>query len=195
TAGKVSDADYAAQTGVLTDKINVQRGALNELRDPIETIAHQQKLAAQSAETYSAAEAAMVQVHQQVEEAARRMGQAHATATQLAEAEARQQEILTGQFNQSVAAINEHTQAEQDMLAGYDASKGSLTQYQQAMEAAEKVRATSIDGTAEQARQLNVLTGAMKSAAASQVDMANAGKLYGQSLDLEVIKTQTAAIG
>jgi len=195
TAGKVSDADYAAQTGVLTDKINVQRGALNELRDPIETIAHQQKLAAQSAETYSAAETAMVQVHQQVEEAARRMGQAHATATQLAEAEARQQAILTGQFNQSVAAINEHTQAEQDLLAGYDASKGSLTQYQQAMEAAEKVRATSIGNTAEQARQLNVLTGAMKSAAASQVDMANAGKLYGQSLELEVIKAQTAAIG
>ncbi|WP_162922146.1 phage tail length tape measure family protein, partial [Asaia bogorensis] len=195
TAGKVSDADYAAQTGVLTDKINVQRGALNELRDPIETIAHQQKLAAQSAETYSAAEAAMVQVHQQVEEAARRMGQAHATATQLAEAEARQQAILTGQFNQSVAAINEHTQAEQDMLAGYDASKGSLTQYQQAMEAAEKVRATSIGNTAEQARQLDILTGAMKSATASQVDMANAGKLYGQSQDLEVIKAQTAAIG
>ncbi|WP_035440522.1 hypothetical protein, partial [Asaia sp. SF2.1] len=123
------------------------------------------------------------------------MGQAHATATQLAEAEARQQEILTGQFNQSVAAINEHTQAEQDLLAGYDASKGSLTQYQQAMEAVEKVRATSIDGTAEQARQLDILTGSLKSATASQVDMANAGKLYGQSLDLEVIKAQTAAIG
>lgn len=195
TAGKVSDADYAAQTGVLTDRINVQRGALNELRDPIETIAHQQKLAAQSAETYSAAETAMVQVHQQVEEAARRMGQAHATATQLAEAEARQQDILTGQFNQSVAAINEHTRAEQDLLAGYDASKGSLTQYQQAMEAAGKVRATSIDGTAEQARQLDILTGTMKSATASQVDMANAGKLYGQSLDLDIMKAQTAAIG
>ncbi|GBQ89288.1 phage tail length tape measure family protein [Asaia krungthepensis] len=195
TAGKVSDADYTAQTGVLTDKINVQRGALNELRDPIETIAHQQKLAAQSAETYSAAETAMVQVHQQVEEAARRMGQAHATAAQLAEAEARQQAILTGQFNQSVATINERTQAEQDLLAGYDASKGSLTQYQQAMEAAEKVRATSTAGSVEQARQLDILTGAMKSATASQVDMANAGKLYGQSLDLEVIKAQTAAIG
>lgn len=137
----------------------------------------------------------MVQVHQQVEEAARRMGQEHATAAQLAEAETRQQAILTNQFNQSVAAINERTQAEQDLLAGYDASKGSLTQYQQAMEAAEKVRATSRQGTAEQARQLEILTGSMKSATASQVDMANAGKLYGQSLDLEVIKAQTAAIG
>ncbi|GBR18574.1 phage tail length tape measure family protein [Asaia spathodeae] len=195
TAGKVSDAEYAAQTGVLTDKINGQRGAINELRDPLQTLAHQQVLAAESARTYSAAEASMVQVSQQVEEAARCMGQEHATAAQLAEAQARQQAILTNQFNQSAAAINERTQAEQDLLAGYNASKGSLTQYQQTMEAAEKVRATSIDGTAEQTRQLEILTGAMKSATASQVDMANAGKLYSQSLDLEVIKAQTAAIG
>lgn len=193
--GKISDSDYAAQTQELTQRLNEHRGALNGLRDPLQDIAHSQGLAAQSAATYTAAEAAMVQVDQQVEEAARRMGQQHATAAQLAAAEARQQGILTDQFNSSVAAINEKTAAQSRMIAGYDATKGPLTAYLNAEQAGEQVRSTSIDDTAEQARQTVILTGALNSASQAQADLATTSKLYGQSQTLEFIQAETNAIG
>ncbi|MCW2266298.1 hypothetical protein M2305_002245 [Gluconobacter cerinus] len=194
-AGVYTDGEYATQMQGLTERLGVHRAALLNLRDPMQELTHQQGLAEQSAHTYSAAEQAMVQADQAAEQAAQKLGQAHATAAQLQAAEAGQQAILTDQFNNSVAAVNRQTAAQMDLVAGYDATKGPLAQYLNAEEAAEKARDTSTEGTKEQSRQILIWTGVLNSATAAKVDLASAGKLYGQSLDLDYIKTETALLG
>ncbi|MBS1035399.1 phage tail length tape measure family protein [Gluconobacter cerinus] len=194
-AGVYTDGEYATQMQGLTERLGVHRAALLNLRDPMQELTHQQGLAEQAAHTYSAAEQAMVQADQAAEQAAQKLGQAHATAAQLQAAEAGQQAILTDQFNNSVAAVNRQTAAQMDLVAGYDATKGPLAQYLNAEEAAEKARDTSTEGTKEQSRQILIWTGVLNSATAAKVDLASAGKLYGQSLDLDYIKTETALLG
>lgn len=195
TAGSVSDADYADQTAKLTARLNEHQGALQGLRDPLQTVAHQQDLATQSAATYTAAQQAMVGVDQQVEEAAQRMGQAHATASQLADAEAAKQAQLTDEFNSQVAAIDEQTSAQNKMIAGYDGTTGSLTHYLDQEAAAKQVRSTSIDDTAEQARQTEILTNAMDGAATSSANLATAQGLLKKNQDLDTINEQIALLG
>ncbi|MBS1057269.1 phage tail length tape measure family protein [Gluconobacter kondonii] len=194
-AGAVSDSDYAARTQDLTQRLMTHKGALNDLRDPMQELAHQQQQATDAAWAGTAAQKAMVQIDQQVEEAARKMGQSHATAAQLLKAESNEQQVLTGQFNSSIDAMDRKTSAQNTLLSSYDASKGSLDDYLRSVEASDTVQATSIAGTQEQARQTAVLTDALKRQAAAQVDITTARKAYGQSLDLETIKAEAAAIG
>ncbi|MBS1080835.1 phage tail length tape measure family protein [Gluconobacter kondonii] len=194
-AGAVSDADYAARTQDLTQRLMTHKGALNDLRDPMQELAHQQQQATDAAWAGTAAQKAMVQVDQQVEEAARKMGQSHATAAQLLKAESNEQQVLTGQFNSAIDAMDRKTSAQNMLLSSYDASKGSLDDYLRSVEASDTVQATSIAGTQEQARQTAVLTDALKRQAAAQVDITTARKAYSQSLDLETIKAEAAAIG
>lgn len=194
-AGVVTDADYAAQTQGLTERLMLHKAALNDLRDPMQELAHQQQQATDAAWAGTAAQKAMVQIDQQTEEAARKMGQAHATAAQLLEAESNEQQVLTGEFNSSIEAMNRKTAAQENVLKGYDASKGSLDDYLRSVEAYESVQDTSLPKDKEQTRQIQEKTDAMKRAAEVQGDLATAGKLYGQSLDLDYIKAETAAIG
>ncbi|MBS1065967.1 phage tail length tape measure family protein [Gluconobacter kondonii] len=194
-AGAVSDADYAARTQDLTQRLMTHKGALNDLRDPMQELAHQQQQATDAAWAGTAAQKAMVQVDQQVEEAARKMGQSHATAAQLLKAESNEQQLLTGQFNSAIDAMDRKTSAQNTLLSSYDASKGSLDDYLRSVEASDTVQATSIAGTQEQARQTAVLTDALKRQAEAQVDITTARKAYGQSLDLETIKAEATAIG
>ncbi|MFT8918066.1 MAG: phage tail length tape measure family protein [Gluconobacter oxydans] len=194
-AGAVSDADYAARTQDLTQRLMAHKGALNDLRDPMQELAHQQQQATDAAWAGTAAQKAMVQVDQQTEEAARKMGQAHATAAQLLEAEANEQQVLTGEFNSSIETMDRKTVAQNTLLSSYDASKGSLDDYLRSVEASETVQATSVAGTQEQARQTAVLTDALKRQAEAQADITTARKEYSQSLDLETIKAETEAVG
>ncbi|MBF0888062.1 phage tail length tape measure family protein [Gluconobacter cadivus] len=194
-AGAVSDSDYAARTQDLTQRLMTHKGALNDLRDPMQELAHQQQQATDAAWAGTAAQKAMVQVDQQVEEAARKMGQSHATAAQILKAESNEQQILTGQFNSSIETMDRKTSAQNTLLSSYDASKGSLDDYLRSVEASDTVQATSIAGTQEQARQTAVLTDALKRQAAAQVDITTARKAYSQSLDLSYIKAETDAIG
>ncbi|MFC0570545.1 phage tail length tape measure family protein [Gluconobacter japonicus] len=194
-AGKVTDADYAASTQDLTNRLMTHKGALNELRDPLQELAHQQEQATDAAWAGSAAQKAMVQVDQQVEDAARKMGQAHASTADILIAEAREQQILTGEFNASIEAMTRKTTAQEALLASYDGSKGSLDQYLRSVEASETIQNTSTGNTKEQARQLAVLTDALDKSAAAQADVTTARKAYGQSLDLDYIKAETASLG
>lgn len=194
-AGVVTGADYASRTQALTERLMAHKGALNDLRDPMQELAHQQQQATDAAWAGTAAQKAMVQVDQQVEEAARKMGQAHATAAQVLEAESNEQQILTGEFNSSIEAMDRKTAAQNTLLSSYDASKGSLDDYLRSVEASDTVQATSIAGTQEQARQAAVLTDALKRQAEAQADIATARKAYSQSLDLETIKAETEAVG
>ncbi|MFT8325522.1 phage tail length tape measure family protein [Gluconobacter oxydans] len=194
-AGVVTDADYATKTQDLTERLMAHKGVLNDLRDPMQELAHQQQQATDAAWAGTAAQKAMVQIDQQTEEAARKMGQAHATAAQLLEAESNEQQVLTGEFNSSIDAMNRKTAAQEDVLKGYDASKGSLDDYLRSVEAYESVQDTSLPKDKEQTRQIQEKTDAMRRAAEAQGDLATAGKLYGQSLDLDYIKAETAAIG
>ncbi|WP_215745178.1 phage tail length tape measure family protein [Gluconobacter sp. P1C6_b] len=194
-AGVVTDADYAARTQALTERLMAHKGVLNDLRDPLQELAHQQQQATDAAWAGTAAQKAMVQVDQQVEEAARKMGQSHATAAQVLEAEANEQQVLTGEFNSSIEAMNRKTAAQENVLKGYDASKGSLDDYLRSVEAYQSVQDTSLPKDKEQTRQIQEKTDAMKRAAEVQGDLATAGKLYGQSLDLDYIKAETAALG
>ncbi|MGC5747360.1 phage tail length tape measure family protein [Gluconobacter sp. NFX36] len=194
-AGKVTDADYAASTQDLTNRLMTHKGALNELRDPLQELAHQQEQATDAAWAGSAAQKAMVQVDQQVEDAARKMGQAHASTADILIAEAREQQILTGEFNASIETMTRKTTAQEALLSSYDGSKGSLDQYLRSVEASETVQNTSISGTKEQTRQQAVLTDALDKAASAQADLTTARKAYGQSLDLDYIKAETASLG
>ncbi|GBR07494.1 phage tail length tape measure family protein [Gluconobacter frateurii] len=194
-AGKVTDADYAASTQDLTNRLLTHKGALNELRDPLQELAHQQEQATDAAWAGTAAQKAMVQVDQQVEDAARKMGQAHASTADILVAEAREQQILTGEFNASIDTMTRKTTAQEALLSSYDGSKGSLDQYLRSVEASETVQNTSISGTKEQARQQAVLTDALDKAASAQADLTTARKAYGQSLDLDYIKAETASLG
>ncbi|MBS1079240.1 phage tail length tape measure family protein [Gluconobacter kondonii] len=194
-AGVITDADYDAKTQALTERLMAHKGALNDLRDPMQELAHQQQQATDAAWAGTAAQKAMVQVDQQVEEAARKMGQSHATAAQLLKAESNEQQLLTGQFNSAIDAMDRKTSAQNTLLSSYDASKGSLDDYLRSVEASDTVQATSIAGTQEQARQTAVLTDALKRQAEAQVDITTARKAYGQSLDLETIKAEATAIG
>ncbi|MBS1088362.1 phage tail length tape measure family protein [Gluconobacter wancherniae] len=194
-AGKVTDADYAASTQDLTNRLMTHKGALNELRDPLQELAHQQEQATDAAWAGTAAQKAMVQVDQQVEEAARKMGQAHASTADILVAEAREQQVLTGEFNSSIDAMDRKTDAQNSLLSSYDASKGSLDDYLRSVEASDTVQATSTANTQEQVRQTAVLTDALKRQAEAQADITTARKSYSQSLDLETIKAETAAIG
>ncbi|MEN3166729.1 phage tail length tape measure family protein [Gluconobacter sp. OJB] len=194
-AGAVSDSDYAARTQDLTQRLMAHKGALNDLRDPMQELARQQQQATDAAWAGTAAQKAMVQVDQQTEEAARKLGYAHATAAQLLKAESNEQQALTGQFNSSIDAMDRKTSAQNTLLSSYDASKGSLDDYLRSVEASDTVQATSIAGTQEQARQTEVLTDALKRQAAAQVDIMTARKAYSQSLDLSYIKAETDAIG
>lgn len=194
-AGSVSDSAYADQTQQLTQRLNEHRAALNAIKDPFQEMVDQQKQAVAGAWAETDAQRAMLAADRQVEEAARRMGAAHATATQRAEAEANAQQVLTGQFNSSVSAIERRTQAQQDLISDYDASRGTLTQYLNAEQAADTVRATSIDGTAEQARQVAELTSALNAQSSVQAQLTVVSRAYQQSQDLDYIKAETAAIG
>ncbi|MEJ5118421.1 transglycosylase SLT domain-containing protein [Gluconobacter cerinus] len=194
-AGKVTDADYAASTQDLTNRLMTHKGALNELRDPLQELAHQQEQATDAAWAGTAAQKAMVQVDQQVEEAARKMGQAHASTADILVAEAREQQILTGEFNSSIDAMDRKTAAQNSLLSSYDASKGSLDDYLRSVEASDTVQATSTANTQEQARQTAVLTDALKRQAEAQADITTARKAYGQSLDLQYIQAETASLG
>ncbi|MBM3096601.1 phage tail length tape measure family protein [Gluconobacter cerinus] len=194
-AGKVTDADYAASTQDLTNRLMTHKGALNELRDPLQELAHQQEQATDAAWAGTAAQKAMVQVDQQVEEAARKMGQAHASTADILVAEAREQQILTGEFNSSIDAMDRKTAAQNSLLSSYDASKGSLDDYLRSVEASDTVQATSTTNTQEQARQTAVLTDALKRQAEAQADITTARKAYGQSLDLQYIQAETASLG
>jgi len=193
-AGKVTDADYAASTQDLTNRLLTHKGALNELRDPLQELAHQQEQATDAAWAGSAAQKAMVQVDQQVEDAARKMGQAHASTADILVAEAREQQILTGQFNASIETMTRKTTAQEALLSSYDGSKGSLDQYLRSVEASETIQNTSTGNTKEQARQLAVLTDALNKSAAAQADVTTARKAYGQFLDLDYIKAETASL-
>lgn len=194
-AGAVSDSDYAARTQDLTQRLMAHKGALNDLRDPMQELAHQQQQATDAAWAGTAAQKAMVQVDQQVEEAARKMGQSHATAAQVLQAEANEQQVLTGEFNSSIETMDRKTAAQNTLLSSYDASKGSLDDYLRSVEASDTVQATSVAGTQEQARQTAVLTDALKRQAEAQADITTARKEYSQSLDLETIKAETEAVG
>ncbi|KXV33069.1 hypothetical protein AD940_14070 [Gluconobacter thailandicus] len=194
-AGVVTDADYAAQTQGLTERLMTHKAALNDLRDPMQELAHQQQQATDAAWAGTAAQKAMVQIDQQTEEAARKMGYAHATAAQLLKAESNEQQVLTGEFNSSIETMDRKTAAQNTLLSSYDASKGSLDDYLRSVEASETVQATSIAGTQEQARQTAVLTDALKRQAEAQADITTARKAYSQSLDLETIKAETEAVG
>ncbi|OAG72935.1 murein transglycosylase [Gluconobacter japonicus] len=194
-AGKVTDADYAASTQDLTNRLLTHKGALNELRDPLQELAHQQEQATDAAWAGSAAQKAMVQVDQQVEDAARKMGQAHASTADILVAEAREQQILTGEFNASIESMTRKTTAQEALLSSYDGSKGSLDQYLRSVEASETIQNTSTGNTKEQARQLAALTDALNKSAAAQADVTTARKAYGQSLDLDYIKAETASLG
>ncbi|WP_215750658.1 MULTISPECIES: lytic transglycosylase domain-containing protein [unclassified Gluconobacter] len=194
-AGKVTDADYAASTQDLTNRLMTHKGALNELRDPLQELAHQQEQTTDAAWAGTAAQKAMIQVDQQVEEAARKMGQAHASTADILVAEAREQQILTGEFNSSIDAMDRKTAAQNSLLSSYDASKGSLDDYLRSVEASDTVQATSTANTQEQARQTAVLTDALKRQAEAQADITTARKAYGQSLDLQYIQAETASLG
>ncbi|MBS1056099.1 phage tail length tape measure family protein [Gluconobacter kondonii] len=194
-AGVITDADYDAKTQALTERLMAHKGALNDLRDPMQELAHQQQQATDAAWAGTAAQKAMVQIDQQTEEAARKLGYAHATSAQLLKAESNEQQVLTGEFNSSIDAMNRKTAAQEDVLKGYDASKGSLDDYLRSVEAYESVQDTSLPKDKEQTRQIQEKTDAMKRAAEVQGDLATAGKLYGQSLDLDYIKAETAALG
>lgn len=194
-ANQDKNLDYAATTKKLSDELADYKGKLNDLRDPLQEIGHQQEQATDLAWAGTAAQKAMVQVDQQVEEAARKMGQAHASTADILVAEAREQQALTGQFNTSIDAMNRKTDAQEQILKGYDASKGSLDNYLRSVEAYESVQDTSLPKSKEQTRQIEEKTAAMARSAQTQRDLAAAGKLYGQSLDLDYIKTQTALLG
>ncbi|GLQ68922.1 phage tail length tape measure family protein [Gluconobacter albidus] len=194
-AGVITDADYDAKTQALTDRLMTHKAALNDLRDPMQELAHQQQQATDAAWAGTAAQKAMVQVDQQTEEAARKLGYAHATAAQLLKAESNEQQILTGEFNSGIEAMNRKTAAQENVLKGYDASKGSLDDYLRSVEAYENVQDTSLPKEKEQTRQIQEKTDAMRRAAEVQGDLSTAGKLYGQSLDLSYIKAETDAIG
>ncbi|KXV66562.1 phage tail length tape measure family protein [Gluconobacter oxydans] len=194
-AGAVSDSDYAARTQDLTQRLMTHKGALNELRDPMQELAKQQQQATDAAWAGTAAQKAMVQVDQLAEEAAQKLGYAHATAAQLQKAESNEQQVLTGEFNSSIEAMDRKTAAQENVLKGYDASKGSLDSYLRSIEAYESVQSTSLPKDQEQTRQLQEKTAAMARAAAAQQDLSTAGKLYSQSLDLDYIKAETEAVG
>lgn len=194
-AGSLSDADYADQTSKLTDRLNQHRGVLLDLRDPMQQLAHQQDLATQAAGAYSGAQLAMISADQQAEDAAHKMGDAHASAGAKAAAEERAQAALTNQFNVSIATMDRQTNGQNRLIAGYNGTSGSLDAYIDAEKAAEQVRATSSDDTAEQARQVAILTSHMDSARNSATDLATAQGLLARQQGLETVNKQIALLG
>ena len=194
-AGNVSDADYGSGVTKLTALLNDHQRILLNLRDPMQQLAHAQDLATQSAGAWTGQQKAMVQADQAAEQAAREMGYAHANSAQILDAERGKQQELTNSFNVGVAATQASTAAQNALLQGYDGTTGTLNDYIIAEQAAIKVRETSAPGTAEEARQIAVLTSSNEAAANSATNLATAQGLLKKNQDLDAINLQTSLLG
>ncbi|WP_272915703.1 phage tail length tape measure family protein [Aristophania vespae] len=193
--GSMSEKDYAARTRTVTEELQQHKATLIDLRDPLQEIMHQQDQQISQTQALSGASQKMVSVYQQVEDAAHKLGQEHASATDILSAQTRAQQILTNQFNNSIEAITRQTSATRELLSGYDAAQGPLSDYLDHVDAIKTAQQTAVPGTHEYARQVDTLTDALKNQREAQAEISVASQAYGKTLDLQYIQQETALIG
>ncbi|MGX7346903.1 transglycosylase SLT domain-containing protein [Acetobacter pasteurianus] len=118
-AGIISQKEWSDQTKIIHGQIDATSASLANLRDPLQEVDHSQILAAQSASALTGYDRQMVSVAQEVDQAQQKQNGAHASATQIMAAQAREQSILADQWNAGTAALGDQTQALDKVNAAY----------------------------------------------------------------------------
>ncbi|KAA8387771.1 phage tail protein [Acetobacter sp. DmW_136] len=128
----ISQKEWADQTKIIHGQIDTTSASLANLRDPLQEVYHSQTLAAQSASALTGYDRQMVSVAQEVDQAQLSLNGAHASATQIMAAQAREQSVLTDAWHAGTAALSDQTQALSTANAAYADGKISAedaTQY------------------------------------------------------------------
>ncbi|ASC05616.1 hypothetical protein S101468_01358 [Acetobacter pasteurianus subsp. pasteurianus] len=118
-AGIISQKEWSDQTKIIHGQIDATSASLANLRDPLQEVDHSQTLAAQSASALTGYDRQMVSVAQEIDQAQQKQNGAHASATQIMAAQAREQSILADQWNAGTAALGDQTQALDKVNAAY----------------------------------------------------------------------------
>lgn len=194
-AGIISQKEWSDQTKIIHDQIDATSASLANLRDPLQEVDHSQTLAAQSASALTGYDRQMVSVAQEVDQAQLSLNGAHASATQIMAAQAREQSILADEWHASTSAMSDQTQALDKANAAY--ADGSMS----AQDAASYVSAyTDAEnsfqkGTPQFVQAMQERISAAKALTVAQQNTQMIGQTNQNNDQVAVLQTETSLIG
>ncbi|ARW47092.1 phage tail length tape measure family protein [Acetobacter pasteurianus] len=194
-ANKISDEQWASQTKIINAQIDSTKASLANLRDPLQEVDHSQTLAAQSASALTGYDRQMVSVAQEVDQAQLSLNGAHASATQIMAAQAREQSILADEWHASTSAMSDQTQALDKANAAY--ADGSMS----AQDAASYVSAyTDAEnsfqkGTPQFVQAMQERISAAKALTVAQQNTQMIGQTNQNNDQVAILQTETSLIG
>lgn len=187
--------NYAESLKTLNAQIDSTKASLANLRDPLQEVDHSQTLAAQSASALTGYDRQMVSVAQEVDQAQLSLNGAHASATQIMAAQAREQSILADEWHASTSAMSDQTQALDKANAAY--ADGSMS----AQDAASYVSAyTDAEnsfqkGTPQFVQAMQERISAAKALTVAQQNTQMIGQTNQNNDQVAILQTETSLIG
>lgn len=194
-ANKISDEQWASQTKIINAQIDSTKASLANLRDPLQEVDHSQTLAAQSASALTGYDRQMVSVAQEIDQAQQKQNGAHASATQIMAAQAREQSILADQWNASTSAMSDQTQALDKANAAYEDGSMSAQDAASYVSAYTDAENSFQKGTPQFVQAMQERISAAKALTVAQQNTQMIGQTNQNNDQIAVLQTETSLIG
>ncbi|WP_025320632.1 phage tail length tape measure family protein [Granulibacter bethesdensis] len=188
--GRMSQDQYAETTGRLNVHLHQQQVALENLRSPAEETIHSLREQAEQSGALAGASRDLLQIRQQLTSQG-------ASQAEIDAATAAKQAALGNIFAQNVSVIDRQAHAIRIQADASLAGAAAAEHVANATKAEQQARETAIPGTAEYARQVQILTNSYDTLSAVQRDARNgpAIEAHEQSIALLQRETEVAGLG